>query len=453
MSVASSSSSIALPSPVAVTDRGCGRKIEEMFDLKLIDRVLSSLGESLAANQPLYFKVDGVKGARFATHCFIHSKSVIGMGQVKKITVAYDVKNNRLTSRVRMKLGKSAVTDKIIGKIVQKERNMMHLNPTGHPGIVQTYAIFQSKHKIDIYQELFDCDLLTAIDNHQQTADAICRVSEGVLKGLHFLHQRQYLHKDLKSENVFVNVGEDGLISRAAIADWDTVAAVCQIVEVTRPCGTFEYLSPEMLQRILISSNRVYWERMVGKKVDVWGFGCILFQMLSRSSLPWTNEIDYQNNPSWAIQQSGMMMVYLNDLKEPPEQLFLRKYDPEYMRFLPIVRRCLALAPDQRPAVTQLFTDFGFSRPLPTLSFGNNLFDTERQLDIVVAPTVSTMQGLKTPPRIKRRHDDAATPLEGKRTPPIEEGLKTPPSRDQRSAQEPPHSPNKPSVIAFPSSL
>ncbi|XP_032300431.1 serine/threonine-protein kinase Nek1 isoform X5 [Coturnix japonica] len=78
------------------------------------------------------------------------------------------------------------------------------------------------------------------------------------------IHDRKILHRDIKSQNIFLT--KDGTIQ---LGDFGIARVLNSTVELARTCiGTPYYLSPEICQ------NRPY-----NNKSDIWALGCVLYEM------------------------------------------------------------------------------------------------------------------------------------------------------------------------------
>eukprot|EP00698_Gefionella_okellyi_P017182 TRINITY_DN4989_c0_g1_i2.p1 TRINITY_DN4989_c0_g1~~TRINITY_DN4989_c0_g1_i2.p1 ORF type:complete len:331 (-),score=52.17 TRINITY_DN4989_c0_g1_i2:63-1055(-) len=92
------------------------------------------------------------------------------------------------------------------------------------------------------------------------------RIAIGAAKGLAFIHQKDVLHRDLRSATILV--AEDG---QAQISDFGLSRVVDAFVHLTRGVGCAEWLAPER-----ISSSKY------GAAADVYSMGMVLWQMCAR---------------------------------------------------------------------------------------------------------------------------------------------------------------------------
>ncbi|XP_023679528.1 serine/threonine-protein kinase Nek1 isoform X2 [Paramormyrops kingsleyae] len=81
---------------------------------------------------------------------------------------------------------------------------------------------------------------------------------------LKHVHDRKILHRDIKSQNIFL--AKDGTVQ---LGDFGIARVLNSTVELARTCiGTPYYLSPE------ICENKPY-----NNKSDIWALGCVLYEM------------------------------------------------------------------------------------------------------------------------------------------------------------------------------
>ncbi|XP_048880454.1 serine/threonine-protein kinase Nek11-like isoform X1 [Brienomyrus brachyistius] len=140
-----------------------------------------------------------------------------------------------------------------------------------HPSILKFYSSFLEKDIFCIITEYCeDGDLDCKLEELRQTGARLpeSQVAEWLVQlllGVHYMHQRKILHRDLKAKNIFlkkniVKIGDFG-VSRLLNGSCDLA---------TTFTGTPFYMSPEVL------SHQGY-----NSKSDIWSLGCLLYEMCS----------------------------------------------------------------------------------------------------------------------------------------------------------------------------
>jgi serine/threonine-protein kinase len=100
--------------------------------------------------------------------------------------------------------------------------------------------------------------------------DDALRITRDVAEALGYAHGRGVLHRDVKPENILLAGG------RALVADFGLARAIGsadyrRLTQTGVIVGTAHYMSPEQLRE----------ERDLDQRVDVYGLGCILYEMLT----------------------------------------------------------------------------------------------------------------------------------------------------------------------------
>ena len=91
--------------------------------------------------------------------------------------------------------------------------------------------------------------------------DVIKFICFKVLRGLAQLHQKDVIHRDIKSDNIlFDGKGE------IYLADFGH--ATCTTTEISETAGTLHWMAPELLEQ------KAYKE-----KVDIWAFGIFVYEL------------------------------------------------------------------------------------------------------------------------------------------------------------------------------
>lgn len=87
-----------------------------------------------------------------------------------------------------------------------------------------------------------------------------------VMKGLRLVHEFNYIHRDIKSENVLIKTTEGS--RQFKIADFG-FARPMNTGPASTICGTEKYMAPEILKNLPYN-----------RSVDIWALGILLFFML-----------------------------------------------------------------------------------------------------------------------------------------------------------------------------
>jgi len=119
-------------------------------------------------------------------------------------------------------------------------------------------------------------DFLRRTGTRALAQQTIWRMFLRIALGLEYLHSRRILHRDVKSENIFLT-GSDGV----RLGD----LGLAKMLENTRLgtstlCGTPKYLSPEEAMYLFVGSGSNFDE-----KCDVWALGVILYELCSYGHL------------------------------------------------------------------------------------------------------------------------------------------------------------------------
>jgi serine/threonine protein kinase len=195
-----------------------------------------------------------------------------------------------------------------------------------HPNIVKIYETAQHAGRVTMSMEFIEGRALDVmLDEGTLPFSQIVRIAGQLLDGLHYAHQRELVHRDIKPNNILVTQNgipkllDFGLALQAGMNRFTTVGA---------SMGTPTHMSPETLT----TGNS-------DKKSDQYAMGVVLFQMI-------TGECPFLGPDA--------MSIAMQHVKSPPPSLrSIRPDTPE--RLEKIVGRMLKKDPAERyPALTQI---------------------------------------------------------------------------------------------------
>nr|XP_055044657.1 caM kinase-like vesicle-associated, like [Misgurnus anguillicaudatus] len=169
------------------------------------------------------------------------------------------------------------------GRKVRKaaKNEIMILKMVKHPNILQLIDAFETRKEFFIIQELatggdvFDWIL----DQGNYTERDAANVIRQVLEAVAYLHSLNIVHRNLKLENLMYY--RESNHNKVVLRDF--YLSRFENGSITEPCGTPEYLAPEVVAR-----------HRYGRPVDCWAVGVIMYILLSGNP-PFYDETEEEN--------------------------------------------------------------------------------------------------------------------------------------------------------------
>lgn len=150
----------------------------------------------------------------------------------------------------------------------ESRREVAVLANMSHPNIVQYKESFEEEGCLYIVMDYCEGgDLFKKINSQKGVLfpeDQILDWFVQICLALKHVHDRKILHRDIKSQNIFLT--KEGTVQ---LGDFGIARVLNSTVDLARTCiGTPYYLSPE------ICENKPY-----NNKSDIWALGCVLYEM------------------------------------------------------------------------------------------------------------------------------------------------------------------------------
>lgn len=164
---------------------------------------------------------------------------------------------------------------------------LRRLSPHEHIISLEEVLYDQPTGRLALVFELMDANLYELIRGrrHYLNPQLIRSYMYQLLKSLHHMHSKGIFHRDIKPENILIeNTSELG--TGLKLADFGSCRGIYSKQPYTEYISTRWYRAPECLLT----------DGYYGPEMDLWGAGCVMFEITSLYPLfPGTNEVDQIN--------------------------------------------------------------------------------------------------------------------------------------------------------------
>ncbi|CAD6566780.1 MAG: Cyclin-dependent kinase catalytic subunit [Cyphobasidiales sp. Tagirdzhanova-0007] len=198
--------------------------------------------------------------------------------------VVYRARTNKTGEIVALKKIRLEQEDEGVPSTAIREISL--LKEMKDENIVRLLDIVHSEAKLYLVFEFLDMDLKKYMDKVEKVGDGegmgpdiVKKFTYQLIKGVNYLHSRRILHRDLKPQNLLIDIH-----GNLKIADFGLARAFgIPLRTYTHEIVTLWYRAPE----VLLGS------RHYSTGVDTWSVGCIFAEMVQRQPLfPGDSEID-----------------------------------------------------------------------------------------------------------------------------------------------------------------
>jgi serine/threonine-protein kinase PpkA len=145
-----------------------------------------------------------------------------------------------------------------------------------HKNIVTVYDVGESGNFYYLAMEYMPGgDLKSRIEKGMKARECLDTIAS-ISLALHFAHEKGYIHRDVKSENILFNAANEPFLTDFGIAKASNSST--QMTQTGKLIGTPEYMSPEQCRG-----------KTIDGRSDLYSLGIILYEMLNRK-VPFTGE-------------------------------------------------------------------------------------------------------------------------------------------------------------------
>jgi len=200
-----------------------------------------------------------------------------------------------------------------------------------HPNVVAFYGVVldgPGGSVATVTEYMANGSLRQALQRHEKIFDRRRRllIVMDVAFGMEYLHGKNIVHFDLKSDNLLVNL-RDPQRPICKVGDLGLSKVKCQTLISGGVRGTLPWMAPELLNG---SSN------LVSEKVDVFSFGIVMWELL-------TGEEPYAD-----LHYGAIIGGIVNNTLRP---LVPESCDPQWRS---LMEQCWSAEPSERPSFTEV---------------------------------------------------------------------------------------------------
>ena len=205
-----------------------------------------------------------------------NSPKIIGIGSYGKVYLYKNLTDNKLYAIKhldKMILCKSIHTIKRIYDEINIQSRIHHQN------IVKLLYVKENDSSIYLIMEYANSGSLYRYIRTKQclTEEESFKFFSQIINAIYFLHKNDFIHRDIKPENILIF---DNNICK--LCDFGCCVELNGKQRSTY-CGTTEYMSPEIVNKIEYS-----------KEIDIWSLGILLYEMIHGYS-PFNPNNEYYN--------------------------------------------------------------------------------------------------------------------------------------------------------------
>lgn len=274
---------------------------------------------------------------------------LIGKGTYGRVYLGINADNGELLAVKQVEINaRIAGTDRdrikeMVGALDQEIDTMQHLE---HPNIVQYLGCERGDLSISIYLEYISGGSIgSCLRKHGKFEESVVKsLTRQTLGGLAYLHDMGILHRDLKADNILLDV--DGTCK---ISDFGISKKTDDIYgndSTNSMQGSVFWMAPEVIQ----SQGQGY-----SAKVDIWSLGCVVLEMFA-GRRPWSKE-----EAIGAIFKLGS----LGQAPPIPDDVSM-SISPAALAFM---YDCFTVNSSERPTAGTLLTRHPFCESDPTYNF------------------------------------------------------------------------------------
>jgi serine/threonine protein kinase len=189
---------------------------------------------------------------------------LLGKGAFGNVILGFDHKNNNLNA-IKIIRNEKRFKKQVINEI-------SILNTLDNPNIISFDKEFMFKNHVCLVFEYFGSDLYNNYikKKFEFSRQDIKSISRQILLGLDYIHKKNIIHCDLKPENILINNDK-----KIKLIDFGSSVKMDHSFQ-----SNYFYIQSRWYR-----SPDVILELNFNTKIDIWSFGCILYELIALKPL------------------------------------------------------------------------------------------------------------------------------------------------------------------------
>ncbi|EER26354.1 Protein kinase domain containing protein [Coccidioides posadasii C735 delta SOWgp] len=278
---------------------------------------------------------------------------LIGKGTYGRVYLGMNAETGEILAVKQVEVNQKAAgydKDRIKEMVQAMDHEIDTMQHLEHPNIVQYLGCHRSELSMSIYLEYIPGGSIgSCLRKHGKFEESVVQsLTIQTLRGLAYLHDKGILHRDLKADNILLDLDGTCKISDFGISKKSDNIYGNDVTNSMQ--GSVFWMAPEVVQ----SQGQGY-----SAKVDIWSLGCVVLEMFA-GRRPWSKE-----EAIGAIFKLGS----LNQAPPIPEDVSMN-ICPAAIAFM---YDCFTINTFDRPTAETLLSQHPFCIPDPNFNF----LDTE----------------------------------------------------------------------------
>lgn len=310
---------------------GLNRTKTKMWGQKVVEVTPKEIDKGFVS------KLRNNKNGQYEEFAWIKGE-LIGRGSFGSVFIALNVTTGEMIA-VKQVIVPPSFTAKATSKTIEGldalHKEVETMKDLDHVNIVQYLGFEQKNNTYSLFLEYVGGGSISlCMKSYGAFEEPLVRfITKQVLLGLEYLHRNGILHRDLKADNLLLEIDGTCKISDFGISK-RSQDIYANNAEMSMQ-GTVFWMAPEVIDSIVEDKKQGY-----SAKIDIWSLGCVVLEMFA-GKRPWSNEAVI----------SAIYKIGKTKLAPPIPENIKHLVSQDAKDF---INQCCTINPEQRPTATQL---------------------------------------------------------------------------------------------------